>query len=269
MQFSLKTLIIIVYLCYMSLSLQISSKAFDICSNQGRIEALANVINCEPRPTLIDLIPPIHMMRIHPGHALVRRCVGSCWATPHKCTPVRSKNVSLAITGMTQYGREVCTTILVEEHTQCQCRCAVTPSDCTLEQYYSSSRCQCECEDILGKAECLVSGKEWSERSCSCSCPSRMWRPCSTGYIYDYRYTCACIRIQTLGGQENSCNSLLVVVVTLFVCLSIIVSAGVFFVKHRHSMKIKEICHECNKLNIYREVSRLSSDKSCGTSDRN
>lgn len=144
----------------------------------------------------------------------------------------------------------------VIEDISCQCTCKTRPSDCHSGQSYSGSRCQCECEDLFEKAQCVILGKEWDESTCTCTCPSPTWTPCSTGYFFDFHDSCSCIRIQDLSLSE-SCNSFLSLVVILFVCLILSTSAAVFFVRRRQEeQSIKHYCYICEGciLNI-KEVS--------------
>ena len=80
------------------------------------------------------------------------------------------------------------------EDISCQCNCAVRPSDCNKNQVYSSTRCQCICQNVLEKSNCIITGKTWNDKICSCTCPQHTWTHCTTGYIFDSHDTCKCIR---------------------------------------------------------------------------
>ena len=136
-------------------------------------------------------------------------------------------------------GKEVCATINVEEDINCQCECAIQPSDCQSEIHlYSSSKCQCLCQDAFAKTQCLVSGKKWDEQSCTCTCPSLQSWTCSTGYSYDHE-RCSCIRSSVFG---ETCNSFLSFVVAIFVCFAMAVTMVIFYVKKYHFQ-----CEKCQQ----------------------
>lgn len=74
------------------------------CSANHRAAALTNFVYCQPRYQVIPLIDGsfnIHnnVEKMHPGHALIKRCGGSCWSAPHSCKRLKVRNVTIPITG--------------------------------------------------------------------------------------------------------------------------------------------------------------------------
>ena len=77
---------------------------------------------------------------------------------------------------------------------RCHCACREREEHCDIERhFYDSSECRCRCRNPSERTECIASGKEWDDRTCSCACPRSTWRQCSTGYTFDYVNTCNCV----------------------------------------------------------------------------
>ena len=89
-------------------------------------------------------------------------------------------------------------------------------------QFYDAASCKCRCADQTGRAQCLRAGRMWDEEACSCVCPRRTWRSCSTGYTFDYASTCQCVPVVVLGGSA-SLIALVAVAVVVWVALGAVV----------------------------------------------
>ena len=93
--------VILMYIFSSSLTLTSKASIF-VCNGQDRARAIQNLVYCAPRDQLVTLTKSttsINLTKIKPGHALVKRCGGSCWASPHTCRPLETKNSSIVVTG--------------------------------------------------------------------------------------------------------------------------------------------------------------------------
>ena len=138
---------------------------------------------------------------------------------------------------------------------KCQCKCAISDTYCSEKQYFSKSRCRCQCKDSKSRQNCLKNAKEWDEENCTCKCPESSWTLCSTGYEFDSEESCSCIpSIITLG---DDCNDILTLIVLTFICIIIVVSLMIVFFKGQKSPLKTERCIHCNNI-LERELSMLS-----------
>ena len=171
------------------------------CTPSQQREAWSDANSCEPRPTLINLRDHLSGMndviQVIPEYKTVSRCGGSCELISHGCiaTATRSKSMDVMVVRKRhdRSQNEIeCGVIVVDEDISCSCGCPVQESDCSIEQYYDRSSCQCLCKDQSSKKECISLGMEWDPLTCTCICPESLWKICSTGYFYDY-FTCKCV----------------------------------------------------------------------------
>ena len=86
-----------------------------------------------------------------------------------------------------------CGIVVVEEDVSCSCGCPVKESDCSIEQYFDRSSCQCLCRDQSGRNECISRGMQWDPLLCMCICPPSRRTLCSTGYPYAFIDPCQCV----------------------------------------------------------------------------
>ena len=172
------------------------------CTPSQQREALSDANSCEPRPTLINLQDHLSDMndviQVIPEYKTVSRCGGSCELNSHGCmaTATRSKSIDMMVVrkrhDRTQNEIE-CGVIVVEEDVSCSCDCPVQETNCSIEQYYDGSSCQCLCKDQSSRNECISRGMQWDPLLCMCICPPSLRKLCSTGYIYDFIDTCQCV----------------------------------------------------------------------------
>eukprot|EP00091_Calanus_sinicus_P016188 TRINITY_DN35454_c0_g1_i1.p1 TRINITY_DN35454_c0_g1~~TRINITY_DN35454_c0_g1_i1.p1 ORF type:complete len:217 (-),score=49.35 TRINITY_DN35454_c0_g1_i1:65-715(-) len=90
----------------------------------------------------------------------------------------------------------LCSEALVEVHHECQCGCKLEKHHCHQQlQYYHQPSCRCICNNVEERSNCLLAGKVWDPHSCQCHCPLRTIQPCSTGYMFDFSSSCACVQV--------------------------------------------------------------------------
>ena len=166
------------------------------------------------------------------------------------------------LSGINSLGDDICTLLTIEEDTACQCNCNVQPSDCKKDQVYSSATCDCICQNVLEKSNCLVMGKNWDDKTCSCSCPSETWTPCTTGYIFDAQNTCSCKRIQDLNifsSGDDACNNFLALAVIIFVFFAIGSTVLLLYMKNQLVRTKRQMCQNCRDKSISRQLSSSSN----------
>lgn len=122
------------------------------------------VLDCRPRPTLVELPLPDDapgdrgsVLQVIPGHVMVDRCSGSCSSGgpsgSHACLPTAAENATVEVMAVqTTYAAgawaTVCRTATVERHTACRCGCRVREGHCDPEVHrYDPAGCQCRCKD--------------------------------------------------------------------------------------------------------------------------
>lgn len=222
---------------------EISYQASASCSASHQAAVWGAMVACQPRPTLVEVPLPAGaaadagaVMSVIPGHVMVDRCSGSCHSPSHSCLPVSAVNTSVEVmavrtTYATGQWETLCTSVLVEKHTACACSCREKAEHChpTL-QFYDAPSCQCRCNDREAERECVAAGKEWDTRTCQCLCPQRTWRACSTGFAFDYRGSCECVRTFALAAGGLA----VVVAVTALTALGL--SFVVFHLRRRQKM---------------------------------
>lgn len=226
----------------------------DTCSPRDQANLLTQPgIRCKPRPTLLELELPVmpggsgSVFQLIPGHITVDRCSGSCHLPSKSCLPTRVTNISVEVMAIqTTYTsgpwNTLCSTVQVEKHLDCECGCRVKSSDCTSTQYYDPANCKCQCLAYTAKLECLASGKLWDDSSCSCMCPPRLWKPCSTGFTYDYRQTCDCVRTYAMASTG------LTVIVAVASMALLGISAYVFQIKRKQDVVSRRYTNYYNDL---------------------
>ncbi|TRY70451.1 hypothetical protein TCAL_02382 [Tigriopus californicus] len=212
------------------------------CSQSHQESILPSMLKCRTRPTVIELPMPIvdgesgSIIQVIPGHILVERCSGSCNNNPsHTCLPTRVVNKTVEVmaiqaTYSSGLWNTVCAVVQVEEHQACSCSCRQTAEFCSRGQFYDASKCQCRCENEWAKSQCLSSGKDWNPNTCSCVCPERTWRACSTGFMFDFQNSCECTRIYNMAWTG------LTILIGVFVIACIGLSAIVFHLKRRKDL---------------------------------
>ncbi len=83
----------------------------------------------------------------------------------------------------------------------------------------------------VARVECLSSGKQWDDVSCSCLCPRRTWRPCSTGFSFDYRHSCQCVRV-----HAAAAGGVLTALVVLFSAVLLVLGGALVHFKRRRDL---------------------------------
>ena len=211
----------------------------DTCSTEHQVAVWQSVVGCQPRPTLVEVEFPDEavvgsgsIVQLIPGHVMVDRCSGSCHSPAHSCTALRSVNVSVDVMAVqTTYStgawNTLCTTIDVRKDVECGCACLVRPEDCSGNQRYDESSCKCRCNDQAAKEQCHRSGRTWNANTCTCACPQHTWRACSTGFTFDYQFTCSCLRTFQMAG--GTLALLAVVAVMMFSGMA----GAVYFLRKR------------------------------------
>ncbi|XP_040579698.1 uncharacterized protein [Lepeophtheirus salmonis] len=222
------------YIIFVVLGSCTASPQSSSCSSAHQLKIHSSEINCGVRPHAVGLtnLPALNdnrISRVIPSYALTDRCSGACDTL--ECVPTKIENITVHVMAvMTRYSQgewnTVCVSLRIEKHLDCSCSC---PDDeehrsCNADPnvYYDASSCKCKCNDRIARTECLRSGKLWNERNCGCICPQSSWRPCGTGFIFDYRETCTCVRAYNLA-SGNSVT--LAVLIMGFITLSIAGSA--------------------------------------------
>lgn len=54
---------------------------------------------------------------------------------------------------------------------------------------------RCVCNNTRQRADCIAADKVWDPDTCQCHCPLHTIQPCSTGYMFDFSYSCSCLLI--------------------------------------------------------------------------
>ena len=77
--------------------------------------------------------------------------------------------------------------------------------------------CRCVCNNTRQRADCIAADKVWDPDTCQCHCPLHTIQPCSTGYMFDFSYTCSCLLIAVEG------NPGLIAAIALLSFLSVVI----------------------------------------------
>ncbi|QQP37010.1 Vascular endothelial growth factor A-A [Caligus rogercresseyi] len=213
-----RVLVVVVAVVVIALAVLPANVHSGSCSSGSRQRIHSSEITCGLRPVLVDLslssLEDNRVSRIIPGSVFVDRCIGAC--DSRECVPSRTENMTLEVMAvLTRYAQgewnTVCTGLRLEKHVECICSCPQKAEACALGASYDSNACQCMCRDRNARSACLRSGKIWIERTCGCVCPQSSWVPCGTGFTFDYREQCSCVRAYNLA----SGNSVTLVVLAL------------------------------------------------------
>ena len=142
--------------------------AYDQCSDQTMSEIWAALPECDPRETLVPVIPPAdpNILGMIPSQVLVARCLGTCHlqgsSRYHRCVPSNVYNTTVKVLlekivleedsapGVV----EVCSEIVVEAHSSCLCGCEEV--NCTAVQVYDHRTCSCRSRNHAARGQCLV-----------------------------------------------------------------------------------------------------------------
>ena len=141
---------------------------YNQCSQQDRNTIWSEVPGCDPRPTLVPLLPPAdpNILQVIPSQVLVDRCAGTCHvagsALYHHCVASETANTTVNVLyerivflgGGTSSVEEVCGQVEVETHSGCLCGCDVV--NCTAGQVFNQRTCSCRCRDMVLRGQCLV-----------------------------------------------------------------------------------------------------------------
>lgn len=146
-----------------------------------------------------------------------------------------------------------CAIVTIEEHTECQCGCAINADSCKANQIFQESKCACTCTDHQARQACYRKsglGWKWNEESCQCMCkPREEWPQCATGYQFDPLDTCECISISEYAGS-------VLIIVVILLAVGLITTISSIIVCHRQ--KIGLFKHQRNQA-IMERIRRKSS----------
>ena len=101
-------------------------------------------MSCKPRKTLIPLDAPYYDQ--YPFFADVFRCAGGCTTfnpTFYHCVAKTTNNVSGQVISLS-LGTQM--TVVVENHTSCDCACAKSATQCTENGVWNEDQCSCLCK---------------------------------------------------------------------------------------------------------------------------
>jgi len=174
------------------------------CTAQHIQGALTGGSSCRPITKVVKLPLPANnsVAQMTPQFIEVSLCGGGCHNTRQSCVSIAKKVrrvpviLSKCELGATGRCGKQCTTLTVEEDTQCRCDCLAKQEKCTHPRHvFNRDICDCECENKDAEKQCRDQGRVWSIERCVCSCPTAVIKPCSTGYEFDYDSSCSCIPI--------------------------------------------------------------------------
>jgi len=210
---------------------------YGACLNDGSNPD--QTLGCEPRDMLIKLdLPNNSYFHVSPEHVTVQRCGGSCnLVERHKsCIPSASgkiqKNIPVwlyPVPGVSGPVDPECSVVTLEEHTECECGCAITRDSCAPSQLFQESECACICKDQAAKNACYDrTGYLWDEASCQCLCkPINEWPICPTGFLFDAINTCTCISV-TNDPQTELAGPVLIITTLVLISGIATVAASLF-----------------------------------------
>jgi len=174
------------------------------CSREHVKEAIAlkEASDCRPIAKILKLPLPSNnsVTQMTPQYIEATLCGGGCHNSRQSCVPTHSKirkvPVILSKCGLSTTGRceKECTKVEVEEHTGCRCACLSEQQECkTPGHVFNKVSCSCQCQDQGPAKDCRDQGRVWNTETCVCSCPPSSLKPCSTGFEFDFKSTCACV----------------------------------------------------------------------------
>ncbi|KAK5643867.1 hypothetical protein RI129_007712 [Pyrocoelia pectoralis] len=111
---------------------------------KNEFNSIRQRVKCEPRDTVVDLVPPLGATLI-PNAVIVKRCGGMCNGFK-RCLPVQSQEKKMYVKTV-RNSEILCTSITVLEDVKCRCSCVQSPKDCTHFQIYSKETCSCNCKN--------------------------------------------------------------------------------------------------------------------------
>lgn len=196
------------------------------CHHQVQQNIYSSLPACQPRRTLVDLrelfAADHDIIQVVPDHVMVERCGGSCYTPPYTCisnlTSLHTVEVMLVQSKWPHGEHDVrCSEVEVEVHQSCKCGCQLEERHCNSLQYYHQPSCRCVCNNTRERAECIAADKVWDPATCQCHCPLHTVQPCSTGYMFDFSYTCSCLLIAVEG------NPGLIAAIALLSFLSVVI----------------------------------------------
>jgi len=175
-----------------------------MCSNMHQQTAFEvhSRHRCNVREEVIEIELPSDgsVIQVIPSHVTVGRCAGSCMNNPsHSCTPLdyRMKEVDVMMVSSSYSEgpwQTLCSKQRVREDISCSCGCSISAADCSSEHHkYDSHSCQCTCQNVHQRYQCLGKDKVWDTETCSCLCSPETWKLCSTGYLFDAQNQCDCV----------------------------------------------------------------------------
>ncbi|XP_031340556.1 balbiani ring protein 3-like isoform X5 [Photinus pyralis] len=162
-------------------------------SFKNEFNSIRQQVKCEPRDTVVDLVPPLGAIII-PNAVIVKRCGGMCNGFKG-CLPLQTQEKKMYVKTV-RNSEILCTSITVVEDLKCRCNCLQTPKDCTPFQVYSKETCSCNCQN-KDYAACIDSKNEnvfWDESTCSCICEQN--KTCTTGTRWE-ESECRCVKIRS------------------------------------------------------------------------
>eukprot|EP00095_Tigriopus_kingsejongensis_P011808 maker-scaffold71_size417697-snap-gene-2.16 protein:Tk11808 transcript:maker-scaffold71_size417697-snap-gene-2.16-mRNA-1 annotation:"GA20104" len=173
-------------------------QADEICSTLDKERIWNEIPKCIPRDTLVSLPPPEDetILEFFPSQVMVPRCSGGCHLSgnhQHKCLPVPKSRYQKPIQVIAKRGSQTfnCSTIELEAHRDCRCGCEIDASNCSADQVFVQTLCQCQCRDFDEQNKCQrTNDKFWDRNSCQCLCLPSVTKECSTGYNFDSIDTC-------------------------------------------------------------------------------
>jgi len=184
------------------------------CSREHVKEAIAlkEASDCQPIAKILKLPLPSNnsVTQMTPQYIEATLCGGGCHNSRQSCVPTHSKirkvPVILSKCGLSTTGRceKECTKVEVEEHTACRCACLSEQQECkTPGHVFNKVSCSCQCQDQGPAKDCRDQGRVWNTETCVCSCPPASVKPCSTGFEFDFKSTCACVPKDDSKGSEE------------------------------------------------------------------
>ena len=122
-----------------------------------------------------------------PQYVMVRKCGGGCHSSSHSCISVMTSTMQVpvmlsscgVVSGVCD---KTCAMLEIQEDTQCRCDCLEEQRECISDKHsFNNMECRCECKEEEEYTLCRDKGRVWDSKKCSCSCPEKLVRPCSTG----------------------------------------------------------------------------------------
>ncbi|XP_031340551.1 uncharacterized protein LOC116168733 isoform X2 [Photinus pyralis] len=123
-------------------------------SFKNEFNSIRQQVKCEPRDTVVDLVPPLGAIII-PNAVIVKRCGGMCNGFKG-CLPLQTQEKKMYVKTV-RNSEILCTSITVVEDLKCRCNCLQTPKDCTPFQVYSKETCSCNCQNKVSSGPKAIS----------------------------------------------------------------------------------------------------------------